>query len=405
MSLEKEARNSYIVAVGRKVRRDGEEVAVDSEAARYQRNKLLLGIAETVLSWAVLLGSVLSGLTMHLEGLATAACAHPYLSFLLFACLVGSVQLAAVFPLLLWRDFFLERRYGLCTQDFAKWLLEQAKGITVAAMVAAPALLLFFYLFRTLPTAWWAPYAVATVVVSIGLTAVGPRLILPLFHRFHPIGDQELQERLSRLASPLGVRVSEVLRFDLSRKSRKANAALVGMGRTRRIVVSDTLLDHFTPAEVESVVAHELGHHAHGHLWKMLAATAAQVTLGLWASAWLYDRLLSKGAGSPHGLASLPLLACLFAAYQVFTSPVLRALSRRFEIEADLFALQHGSNEAFRSALERLGAMNMSDPDPHPVVEFLFYSHPSLRRRLKMAMRQVAPESRERLTHLPETEG
>jgi STE24 endopeptidase len=384
------------------VRRDGEEVAVDSEAARYQRNKLLLGIAETVLSWAVLLGSVLSGLTVRLEGVATAACAHPYLSFLLFACLVGSAQLVAVSPLEVWRDFFLERRHGLCTQGFAQWLLEQAKGVAIAAMVGAPALFLFFYLFRTLPTAWWAPYAAAMVAISVVLTVVGPRLILPLFHRFQPIGDQELQERLSRLASPLGVRVSEVLRFDLSKKSRKANAALVGMGRTRRIVVSDTLLDHFTPAEIESVVAHELGHHVHGHLWKMLAATAAQVTMGLGASALLYGCLVTRVAGSPHGFASLPLLICLFAAYQVLTAPALHTLSRRFEAEADQFALQQGSSEAFRSALARLGVMNMSDPDPHPAVEFLFSSHPSLRRRLKMATRQAVPERGETLPSVPE---
>lgn len=388
--------NSYIDPGQALRRQTAEELPSDSNAVRYQRSKWALGVAQAVLSFAVMLGIVLTGASMRLEELARAVAANPYGSFLLFVFLVAGVHAVVAAPLVLWKDLLLERRYGLSTQSFGQWMVAQTKGTALWAVVGIPALLLFYHLFRRLPTNWWAPYAAAMILVSVVMVVVAPRVILPLFYRLEPIRDQGLRQRIAPLASAVSIEVETVMRFDLGKRSRKANAALLGMGRTRRIVLSDTLLEHFTPAEIESVVAHELGHYRHRHLAKMLAAGAVQMSVGLYLSAWCFDQALRAGHLPSGSLAPLPLLGLLFALYQLVTAPAMHALSRHFELEADRFALrQESSAGAFRSALRRLAQMNLADPDPPRLVELLCYSHPSLARRLRLARQEAEPRGRQ----------
>ncbi|MGQ9854207.1 MAG: M48 family metallopeptidase [Candidatus Oleimicrobiaceae bacterium] len=388
--------NSYIDP-GQDLRRQtAEELPSDTNAVRYQRSKWVLGLAQAALSFAAMLGVVLSGVSMRLEELAKAMAVNPYCSFLLFVFLLAGVHAAVAAPLALWKDLLLERRYGLSTQSLGQWMVEQAKGTALGATVGIPALLLFYYLFRRLPTNWWALYAAAMTLVSVVLVVVAPRVILPLFYRLEPIRDQGLRQRIAPLASAVSIEVETVVRFDLGKRSRKANAALLGMGRTRRIVVSDTLLEHFTPAEIESVVAHELGHYRHRHLAKMLAAGAVQMSVGLCLSAWCFDQALRAGHFPSGSLAPLPLLGLLFALYQLVTAPAMHALSQHFELEADRFALRHESSAgAFSSALRRLAQMNLADPDPPRLVELFCYSHPSLARRLRLARQEGEPRGRQ----------
>ncbi|MDZ7413533.1 MAG: M48 family metallopeptidase [candidate division KSB1 bacterium] len=359
---------------------------MDREVTHYQRAKLMLGCAEVVVSIALWPALVWSGISAHLEKVATRAAGPHLLSFLFFACVMGCVQLAAIFPFAVTSEVLVERRYGLSRQSWRGWLWDQAKAMAVVAVIAIPALVVFFYLWNALPQWWWIPFATVVIGAGVALSVAGPRLVLPLFHRLEPVQDPELVRRLGSLLRPLGLEVEAVLRMELSSKSRKANAALVGAGPTRRIVLSDTLLDAFPPDEIECVVAHEIGHHYHKHMRKLVAAGAMQVSLGLAVSALLYPRL-SAVCGVPHKtLAALPLMPFLFMLWSVVTSPILNALSRRFEWEADRFVLDgRGKAQAFSSALRRLGAMNMADPTPHPLVEFLFHSHPSLARRIEMA--------------------
>ncbi len=390
------AGNSYIELSQDSRRQTAEELPSDSNAVRYQRDKLVLEVAQVALSFALMLGIVLSGMSVRLEELAKATGANPYGSFLLFVCLVACVQALVVAPLTVWRDLVLERRFGLSTQSVGQWMVEQAKSAALGAVVGIPALLLFYYLFRRLPTSWWAPYAAAMILVSVALVVVAPRVILPLFYRLEPIGDPGLQQRIAPLASAVGIEVATVARFDLGRRTRKANAALLGMGRTRRIVLSDTLLEHFSPAEIESVLAHELGHYHYRHLAKMLAAGAVQVSAGLGLSAWCFDNVLRVGHFAPGSLVPLPLLGLLFALYRLVTAPAMHALSRHFEAQADRFALCHESTAgAFSSALRRLAQVNLLDPNPPRLVELLFYSHPSLARRMKMAWQEGVLRGRE----------
>jgi STE24 endopeptidase len=228
--------------------------------------------------------------------------------------------------------------------------------------------------------------------VSLILGQWLPVIILPLFYRVTPLEDPALLERLERLARGTGLRLQGVFRLHLSAQTRKANAALAGLGRTRRVLLGDTLLEQFTPDEIEVVFAHELGHHVYRHLPKMAIASVVSVA----ASFWLADQLL-KGLVPMLGYAvreepvyqdpgALPLLLLVLAVFALVITPLQNAVSRHFERQCDRYALtKTGLVQAYRSAFIKLARVNKADMDPHPLLVCLFEDHPPIRQRLAMA--------------------
>ena len=216
------------------------------------------------------------------------------------------------------------------------------------------------------------------------LAAVVPIWLVPLFYRLTPLEDPALRARILALAARMGVRAAEVVVADFSRKGRVANAAVVGLGRTRRILVSDTLLREFPVEEIEVVLAHELGHHARSHVAKGLMLQSLLIVGALWAA----DRALRAGAGvldlsGPADPAGLPLLAVVLTAVGLLTTPLVAAWSRRLEREADRVALDvSGAPDAFVAAMERLGRLNLAERRPGRLRELLFATHPSLEARI-----------------------
>jgi STE24 endopeptidase len=212
-------------------------------------------------------------------------------------------------------------------------------------------------------------------------------LIFPLFYKFTPLDDQELVARLTRLAERAGARVRGVYRFDMSRKTVQANAALTGLGNTRRIVLSDTLLDHFTPDEIETVLAHELGHHVHADLGKGILVQSVVTLGGLWlAGLGLGWGVKVFGFQGVADVAALPWLALVLGVFGLVTMPLNNAYSRWRERLADRYALKTTQQpQAFASAMTRLANQNLSDADPERWVEVLLHSHPAISRRVAMA--------------------
>jgi STE24 endopeptidase len=218
-------------------------------------------------------------------------------------------------------------------------------------------------------------------------------VILPLFYKVTRLDDALLLERLRRLAGGTGLNVEGIYRLHLSAETRKANAALAGLGRTRRVLLGDNLLDRFTPEEIEVVFAHEVGHHVHHHLPKLVAVNVALAIGGL----WLVDRVLRLATeplgyhGSAFGPAfadpgALPLLLLVLAVGGLLLMPALNALSRLFERQCDRYALQRTRMpEAYRAAFVKLARLNKCDPDPHPLVVWFFEDHPPIKERLAMA--------------------
>src|SRR5439155_520860 len=232
-----------------------------------------------------------------------------------------------------------------------------------------------------------AAHALARAAADVALASGFPAWAVPLCHPPTPLADEELRERPLTLARRAGVPVVGVWIVDQSRKSRTANAAVVGLGRTRRIVLFDTLATGFTPEEIESVLAHELGHHVHGDARRGLAVQGA-LTL---ASFWLADRLLRAGAPA-FGLAGasdpagMPWLALVLLALSLVALPLGNAFSRWVERQADGFALATTGNPgAFIAAMERLAELNLAERRPSRLEELVLYSHPALDRRIARA--------------------
>lgn len=363
----------------------------EDEARRYHRWQLCLSVADYALTAAVLAGWLLSGAAIGLRARLGHATDSPWLQVAGLLLAVGGSATILTLPLDVLQGYLLPRRFDLSRQTLGAWGRDRAKALALGGGLG---LLAFEVLYACLRlTAWWWLLGAALLFLgSLVLTAVVPIWIVPLFYRLAPLGDAALRERLLALARRIGVPVVEVAVADLSRKGRTANAAVVGLGRTRRILVSDTLLSEFPPEEIEVVLAHELGHYARRHLARSLAVHGGLIlaVLGLTdrgLAAW-WGALNLAGPADPAGL---PLLALLLLGLGLLTSPLAAAWSRRLERDADRFALDvTGAPEPFISAMERLGALNLAERRPHPLKEFLFATHPALDRRIAEARARQA---------------
>ena len=290
-------------------------------------------------------------------------------------------------PLAWFGGYRLERRYGLSHQTLAGWLGDHLKAAGVVLLLASGAALIVYLSMRWFAVWWWLVGGLTLALLVTGLATLAPVLLLPLFFRFTPLARPSLVERLEQLASRAGTSVVGVYEWALGDKSRRANAALAGLGATRRILVSDTMLADYSDDEIEVVLAHELGHHVHHDIWRGIALESVLILLGL-----AVTDIVLRGVGpyvgvrSPADLAGMPLLALTAGAVSLVLTPAALALSRRHERGADRFALQLTANpSAFISAMRRLGAQNLAEERPSRLVQWLFHSHPPLEERLAFA--------------------
>jgi STE24 endopeptidase len=361
--------------------------ATPPEVKRYQRLKLQASIAATVLSFiwlalmAFLFGPALGAEYTEWFG------DNDWLRLLVSALVLGVTLELLTLPLEFWAGYVLEHRYQLSNQTIRGWLWKRVKGYLLGGALGL-ALLYGLYAVLWWTGAWWWLWATAGwLLVTLVLGRLLPVVILPLFYTVRRFDDPALMERLQRLSAGTGLAVEGIYELKLSDETRKANAALAGLGKTRRVLLGDTLLGEFTPEEIEVVFAHEVGHHVHRHLPKMIVVGVALALAGF----ALVDVVLRQSAGSLgyQGLAdpaALPLLALVLGVFGLVLSPLQNALSRYFETQCDRYALVRTANPtAYRSAFIKLARLNKSDPDPHPLIAWLFYDHPPIRSRLALA--------------------
>ncbi len=304
--------------------------------------------------------------------------------------IVTLLHALASLPLAYYSGHRLEHQYGLSRQTFGRWLGRYCKrhGLT---MVFGSLLTLGLYsiVWSTGPR-WWLVAAGAYFVLSILMGQLMPVLILPLFYKIEPFSDEALNERLAGLAKGTGLSLQGVYRMKMSDETAKANAMLAGLGATRRVILGDTLLDKFSPDEIGIVFAHEVGHHMHRHVPKMIAAGLFYTLLGF----GLCDALLrwwATAGGQPLDYATLPVwtqpfLTLMLTLFAMVVEPTQNILSRHFERQADTYALDSTRQPAaYRSAFEKLARLNKADPDPNAWEVFLFHSHPPIAERLSLA--------------------
>jgi len=356
-----------------------------SKSKRYENTKLALSILDFLLSFIFINALWFFRWNEDFANLSRDLTDSPYLAFLVFAGITGVLLGLLTLPVRFYSGFWLEHRYGLSNQSFPAWMWHQAKGAFVSLAISLPLALIFYFLLRQTGDWWWLWLGVVLFVFSVVLAQLAPILIFPLFYRFEPLEDENLVSRIRQLCQRVGLRVSAVFRFNLSKTTRKANAGFTGLGKTKRVILSDTLLDHFNADEIETVFAHELGHFHHRHIRKLLVMGFLFTFAGLFIARIAYSRWTAEFGYSLDQLEALPLLAVVLAVYGLVTTPVQNAISRHYERQADIFAVKlSGKADAFVSALEKLAEINLADREPHPVVEFLFYSHPSIAKRLAL---------------------
>jgi STE24 endopeptidase len=292
-------------------------------------------------------------------------------------------------PLSFWRGYAHEHRFGLSTQTVRGWLADRAKSVAVGAALTSVAMLGLVGLARAFPRWWPVAAALGGCALVLVVTFLAPVVLEPIFNRFRPLADAELASELSALSDRAGVPVQGVLVADASRRTRKSNAYVSGLGRTRRVVLFDTLLQRSGPGEIQLVTAHELAHRRARHVAKgtVLAMAGTAVGVGaLWAVLrWdaLLDAANVSGPGDPR---VVPLVLLLGALFELAAAPLLVSLSRRFEREADLGSLElTGDVEAFERAHRNLALANLSDLAPPRPLYLLLFTHPTPPERIAAA--------------------
>jgi STE24 endopeptidase len=349
-----------------------EEVA---RARRYHRPLYWAAAADVAIEASVLAALVWSG-----AGAALDPGSLPWWGRTpAYAAIVVAASAAVQAPLALWSGFIRERRWGFSTQRWPSWAADWAKAVGVNIVLTAAALLGLVGLARALPGWWAAPAAAAFAFAALLLSFVAPVVLEPLFNRYSRLKDAALARELRTLAERAGVPVRDVLVQDASRRTRKANAYVSGLARTRRVVVSDTLLEQASPAEVRLVVAHELGHRRDRHV--LLGTLLAMVgtvtaTLAVWA-------LLGTRVADPH---QVPLLLLIGLGIGLSSLPAITAVSRRWERAADRYSLElTGDRAAYETAFRRLARTNLTDLDPPRLLYLLLFTHPTPPERLEAA--------------------
>ena len=368
-----------------------------AEARRYNRIRRWLGIGEFAISLALLVVLVITGWTFKLQNLAYMGGLLQSYSLALFVYVIMLLVIGKVLGLGMdYYSFRLEHRYQLSNQKFRGWAWDEVKGFLVSAILAAILVELLYFVIRQFSQHWWLVAWVGFLGVVVLLAQLAPVVLFPIFYKFEPLQDEELKLRLVRLGERAGTRVRGVYKWHLSEKSKKANAALTGLGNTRRIILADTLLDNYSADEVEAVLAHELGHHVHKHIFKSIGVQAAVTMLGFWAANWTLHYAVERRHifVSLSDFANLPLLVLIFAVLSFLLMPALNAFSRFNERQADRYAFENIASVApFISSMNKLAEQNLAERTPSRWVEWWFHSHPAVARRVAAAEQWDKPNT------------
>jgi STE24 endopeptidase len=361
---------------------------------KYNNTKLAIGISKAVISFVLILLFVSLSYSTVLVKYLSEYFSDQYILLLVFTAVTGIVASILFAPVNFYTEFYIEHKYKLSNQTFFKWILEDLKGLLVSLVIGIPILLFFFYSLNQFGSLWWLPFAMGMFIISVILGRIAPVLILPLFYKITPLEDKELKERIRNLAKEAGMKIENIFKFDMSKNTKKANAAFTGLGKSKRVLLGDTLLDNFSKDEIETVIAHEFGHYKKKHIVKNIIIGTVQSFATLFLIALLYENSLAWfGFNSIIQIEALPLLTLWGMIIGLIQSPLGSILSRKFEYEADEYAVTTtGKPAAFISTLNKLTDQNLADKDPHPFVEWFFYSHPSIKNRVN-ALRKFVDKS------------
>jgi STE24 endopeptidase len=359
-----------------------------AEARKYNQIRRRVGLSEFLLGLGFLVVLLLAGWTNWLRDVALKAGFQDYaFAVFLYALMLVAISKAVGLPLDYY-SFRLEHRYHLSNQRLRAWIWDEAKGLALTAVLGAALVELLYLVIRDFPEHWWLVAWIGFLGIAVLMAQLAPVLFFPIFYKFEPLHDEDLRLRLVRLGERAGTRIRGVYKWHLSEKSKKANAALTGLGTTRRIILADTLLENYSPEEIEAVLAHEFGHHVHKHIAKSIMVQAAVTFVGFWAANWTLHYAINRWHmfETLSDFANLPLLVLTFTVLSFVLMPALNGLSRFHERQADRYALANiASAGPFISSMNKLADQNLAERTPSRWVEWWFHSHPAIARRVAAA--------------------
>ncbi|HTR25453.1 MAG TPA: M48 family metallopeptidase [Terriglobales bacterium] len=364
------------------------QAADSAESRKYNRIKRWLSIADTAIGFGLLVVLLVTGWTGSLRDWAYRGGSQNY-TFAVFLYVLMLMLITKVVGLPLeFYGFRLEHRFHLSNQRFRSWLWDEFKGLLIGLVLATIVVELIYLLLRQSPQYWWLIAWAVFMGLFILFAQLAPVVLFPIFYKFEPLDNEELKRRLIVLSERAGTRVRGVYKWHLSEKSKKANAALTGLGATRRIILADTLLSQYSDDEIEAVLAHELGHHVHRHILKSIFMQAGITLLGFWLANTVLHYAVERRDmfETLSDFANLPLMILVSTVLSLLLMPALNAYSRFNERQADRYCFESvASVTPFISSMNKLAEQNLAEKTPARWVEWLFHSHPAIAKRVAAA--------------------
>ncbi|MCX7927763.1 MAG: M48 family metallopeptidase [Candidatus Omnitrophica bacterium] len=355
---------------------------VRERARRYSTIKYTVELVEIFYVLIFLTICWRSGLSFFLANLSQKVCSNFFCVLLVYSFLLAVIYFIIEFPLSFYSCFLLEHQFGLSQQQVTSWLRDHLKANLIGFVITFSGIVLWQYVMIWQPLNWWWQTAFIWISLSFLLNYLAPLTIIPIFFRYQVLTDEKLRQKIMDLAAKMGVPLLGVYQIDLSSKTNKVNAALVGWGKTRRVLLADNLLQRFEPQEIEVVLAHEFAHQRMNHIVKLFLLQSA-LTLMFFYFLWLFNQ---KWTIFTMRIDNLPLFFIYWIIFSVFSRPFVNAISRHLESNADKYALMFISErQAFISTMEKLARDNLADRNPHPFIKFIFFDHPSIEERITAA--------------------
>jgi len=357
-----------------------------STAKEYQRKKQILTLFNLFFTPAVLLLIILSPLSLRWKLWSISVGGNAYLAVAIYFVCLSVFMLIFDLPLSFYSGYYLEHRYGLSNQSWKPWVKDLFKKSLLSFVISCVLLEALYALIWYSPNLWWLYAWCGYALVSYVMGKLFPVLIVPLFYKYSRVTDEHLNHEILNLAKRFDLPIENVYALNLSRTTKKANAAFMGFGKTKRVVLSDTLITNFTVEEVKTVVAHELGHYKHHDVWRHFGFGVLISCLSFWIAFKLIGPMASHlGYYGVHDIACMPLLFLIFYVLGIVLTPIHNGFARWLERGADRFAIAACPDKnVFASCMKKLGSLNLADPDPNPIYEWFFYDHPALRKRIRM---------------------
>jgi len=361
--------------------------AVLERAKQYSFLKYSLALVDTAYLVILLLIFCITNLSKSLAEFVLNFSSQNYAAIPAYTLIIGIGYYILSLPLNFYRTYTLEHKFSLSKQSLRDWILDQIKSGIIAYIISLILIGAFYYILKRSPGYWWLIISLFWIFFSLVLAKLMPVVIIPLFFKYKRLSDEELRKRIFSLADKMRVKILDVFEIDFSKKTLKANAAFVGVGNTRRVILADTLKDKYSYNEIEVVLAHEFAHYRLKHLLKLIAVNSL-VTLALFYLIFITsDGVLSLfGLSSLEDIAALPVILLYFVLSGIIMQPVENYISRKFEKNADKLAIAAtGMKEDFISTMDKLATQNLADRNPHPLIKFFFFDHPPIDERIALA--------------------